>query len=182
MATSGAPTAAPRRRRRRRRGQLAWAGAGETEGARRLPPPPGPQVLGLRRPGSREQLSGRRRTARSPRGGQPAGVAEPAPRRAQPQRGPVGAPHRRRPPWGGGLGAGRPGPPSWARSPSAAPGAAEPPPPPPASKFGRSEPRAPRDAGAVLLPSARPVSGTLGSDADGCDLSCVVLCVHRQDR
>lgn len=84
---------------------------------------------------------------------------------------------------GGGLGAGRPGQPSRARSPSAAASAADPPPPQPASKFGGSEPDAPRlQAHSFAGFRAPRLAGTLGSDADGCGASGVVLCVHRQGR
>ena len=104
-------------------------------------------------PGPRSS-AGEART-QSPRRAQPAGVAEPrapapARRRAQPQRGRGPSPVLPPPAVGGGLEAGRPGPPSRARSPSAAPSAAEPPPPLPASKFRSFVPGAPRDRGAFV--------------------------------
>lgn len=163
MATSAVPTAALRQRRRQCQGQLGWAGAGEAEGtpctssSSLLVTGPRTQAPVLRVTGAAApQLRRRRRRTRSQRGAQPAGVASAALRpsseaSAAAAGAGAGAPHSRRPRWGGGLGAGRRGPPSWARSPSAAPGVAEPPPPPPASKFGGSEPDASRDPGAFVF-------------------------------
>lgn len=85
---------------------------------------------------------------------------------------------------GGGLGAGRPGPPSRARSLSAAPGAAVPPPRCPLASLAARSPARLAIEAHLFSPGFRApgLAGPPGSDADGCDFSCVVLCVHRQGR
>lgn len=167
MATSAAPTAAAKQRRRQQQGQRCWAGAREAEGApcvfsvslsaaRPGTPVPVLLVVAASAPAARGLAAPRAKREPDPRAERnlPEWRSPALPpllgggRSRSGGRGP--SPVLPPPAVGGGLEAGRPGPPSRARSPSAAPSAAEPPPPLPASKFGSFVPGAPRDRGAFV--------------------------------
>lgn len=202
MATSAAPTAAAKQSQRQWRGQLGRAGAREAEGApgvfsvslsaaRPGTPVPALLVVAASAPAAgSSQVGERSRRTRSQRREQPAGVAEPrapapAPRRAQPQRGPGPEPRAAAARGGGRAGGGAAGAAlrgaiperSTRRLPSHLPRR-------PLASLAASCPARLRIQAHLFPPGFRAprLAGTLGSDAEGCDFSCVVLCVHRQDR
>lgn len=196
------PTAATKQSQRQWRGQLGWAGAREAEGAPGVfsvsflaarPGTPAPVfpvvaasappswVLAARRAKQENPIpapSATCRSGRAPRS-RPSSEAGAAAAGAGAR-----APRRRRPRWGAGWGRGGRG-----RLAGRDPRAQHPALPSHLPRRPLASLAAPCPARleiqAHLFPPgfrAPRLAGTLGSDAERCDFSCVVLCLHRQDR